>query len=152
MARLPAANPLSSCISAPQSAGPSRPDLYSGRVGRGRERFARGPCSRLLINLAGCLAGGQRVLRPILGLTLWRIQGSARGMGQPPPSWGNESAKYTELNAEGRGDRNPRVEASRPRPQCHPASLAARRGPGPGRQPPGSAAPLRAQAAGGSRS
>lgn len=39
MARLPAANPLSSCISAPQSAeGPSRPDLYprEGREGAGK--------------------------------------------------------------------------------------------------------------------
>lgn len=100
MARLPAANPLSGCISAPRSLAerPSWPDLYPGRVRKGLERFASWARSRLLISLAGRLAGGQRALRPTPGFNVSAGPRLSQGTGWPSPSWGM-GGKETELNS-----------------------------------------------------
>lgn len=76
----------------------------------------------------------------------WADPGLSRGTGPRPPSWGSDSAKYTELNAEGREDWDPRGEARRPRgPSVTRRVWPPAERPGPGPQPPRSAAAGSAQ-------
>lgn len=79
-------------------------DLYPGRVRKGLERFASWARSRLLIILAGRLAGGQRALRPTPGWTFFAGPRLSQGMGWSSPSWGTRGQE-SELNP---GRRAPR--------------------------------------------